>query len=105
MNPLLYFVYMYLIKEQQIEVINIKWYHIEKNLAQMLPLALELLHLPEESCALCIWALSEDRYRGDIEGDWMVQTLRGKTLGVGKVPEPTTGIDTFESHQNLTDMK
>ena len=49
--------------------------------------------------------LSEDKYRGDIQGDRIAQTLREKTPGVGKVPEPTTGIDTFESHQNLTDKK
>ena len=49
--------------------------------------------------------LSEDRYGGDIEGDWMVQTLRGNTPGVGKVPNPNTRIDTFENRQNLTDKK
>ena len=27
----------------------------------------------------------------------MFQTLRGKTPGVGKVPQPKTGIDTFET--------
>ena len=52
-----------------------------------------------------IWALSEDRYRGDIKDYWMVQTLRGKTPGVGKVPNPNTRIDTFENRQNLTDKK
>ena len=33
----------------------------------------------------------------------MVQTLRGKTPGVGKVPNLNTRIDTFENRQNLTD--
>ena len=50
-------------------------------------------------------SLSEDRYRGDIEGDWMFQPLRGKTPGVGKVPKPNTEIDAFENRENLTDKK
>ena len=63
--------------------------------------------LAENSVALklLLLSLSEDRYRGDNQGDWMVQTLREKTPGVDEVLEPNTGIDNFKSRQNLTDKK
>ena len=47
---------------------------------------LGITKVPEYIIQKRVIVLSEDRYRGEIEGDWMFQTLRGKTTGVGNVP-------------------